>query len=51
MNQRRQYVLIYWDNSYENIRDIGIEVNGEIFTPLHLQGTKLIFKYRVSIKL
>jgi hypothetical protein len=46
-NQVRAYGIPLWDNPYDATRNLGIEVNEDLFIALHTAGTKIHFRTRV----
>ena len=45
-NQIRHYGINLWDNPYDPMRDLSIEVNDELTIPLNTSGTKVQFVSR-----
>ena len=46
-NQLRSYGILLWDNPYDPLRSLSIDVNDTLQIPLHTHGTKIGFKTRV----
>ena len=46
-NQVRSYGIPFWDNPFDPVRSLSIDVNGDFQIPLRTIGTKLTFTSRV----